>query len=233
VLDLSLHRFRGDIAPVCPILHPQRPIHCRCNFHPYCALGCRRVAVAPTTPSRRRRAFDHRRPRDVHCRRQHRIVIAPSTAVAVDIAIAPSITIVTVASPWCHPSPLLLPRCCRVFHRHRHFAVHRRHCRRCRRRRHPRRPCHRHLRLRRCHAVHRRHRHIHRCRVAVAPSIAVVAVVLSLHRPLPSIAVFVVSPPHRRVAVFAVVAVIAAAVAIVASETQNPPVVTIVTTVQW
>jgi hypothetical protein len=51
VLDLSLHRFRYDIAPVCPILRPRRPIHFHCAFHPHCALHCRHVAVMPSTPS--------------------------------------------------------------------------------------------------------------------------------------------------------------------------------------
>ena len=102
VLDLSLHCFRDDITPVCPILCPQRPVHCRCAFHPHCALRCCCVAVAPSTPLHCCRAFDHHRPHAVHRHHQLRIVIEPSIAMAVDIPVAPSITVVALTSPWCH-----------------------------------------------------------------------------------------------------------------------------------
>ncbi len=67
VLDLSLHRFRDDIAPVGPILCPQHPVNCRCAFHPHCAF------VAPASPSSLPRC---------------RVAVAPSIAVALVLSIA-------------------------------------------------------------------------------------------------------------------------------------------------
>ncbi len=118
VLNLLLHRFRNNITPVCPILRPQCPVNCHCAFYPHCALHCCHVAVVPSMSSRRRRAFDRRCPCAVHRRRQCCIVITPSIANAVAIAVASSITVVAIALPCCHPLPSLLPRYRHVFHCH-------------------------------------------------------------------------------------------------------------------
>ena len=126
MLDLLLHRFRNDIAPVCPILHPQCPIHCRCAFHPHCALRCSRVAIAPSMPLHCQRAFDSCCLCAVNCRGQHHIVMAPSIAVAVDrrhchravhhrhcqhVAMVLSIAVVASALPSHLPLPSPLCRC--------------------------------------------------------------------------------------------------------------------------
>ena len=85
---------------------PSLPLHCHCAIYHRC---CRRVAVAPSIA----------------------VAVVPSIAIAIAIAIAPSISVITVVLPSLHLSQLLLccpsQSCCRCFCNH---AFHRRCCQR-------------------------------------------------------------------------------------------------------